>query len=83
MDAPKRKTPRLNPTSAVLKHAARFGFNVRVCVKPDGTTEYDLQKPSTGAEAENEKALTGAEAHAHIERAIATIRKGGHRGGKV
>jgi hypothetical protein len=79
----KRKPPRLNATSAVLKHAAKHGFDVHVITKPDGTVEYDLTKPKgDAADAENDEALTGDQARKHINSALEAIKNGGGRGGR-
>lgn len=41
-----RKPPRL--TTAIIKHASRFGFNVHISQKPDGTVETELTRPGSG-----------------------------------
>jgi hypothetical protein len=84
VETSKRSPPRLNATSAVLRHAAKFGFDVHVLTKPDGTVVYDLRRSKADApvEADDGDALTGDAAHAHIRKAIAKIGERG-RGGRT
>jgi hypothetical protein len=40
-----RKPPRLTP--AIIRYAGRFGFDVRISQRPDGTTVTELTRPES------------------------------------
>jgi len=72
-----RKAPRLNTPASVFTQAVKHGLHVReMTTHADGSTEYKfgLAEPEP---TESDEALVGAEADAHISKAIAAMKESG------